>query len=121
MVGRRRGVRRTGAVELAVVKEFSGKSNRARGQPDGQAQECDDHVLHAVYLVRVLPVMVVGYRTVRFGVHKPAVDDAAFHEYGDDAVDDVHERHVPADQVDNVKRPRALVDDVQQHLVVGDV
>lgn len=98
--------------------EFRDENHRASGQSDGQAQERDDHVLHGEHFVRVLPVMVIGHRPERFGVHEPTVDDAALHEYGNDAVDDFHERHVPAHQIHDVKRSGTLVHDVQQHFVV---
>lgn len=104
-----------------MVDEFGGKGDRADCQPDRQAQEGDHHVLHGEHFVRVFPVMVIGYRPERFRVHEPTVDDAALHERGDHAVDDVHERRVSADQVDDVERPRTIVDDVQQHFVVLDV
>lgn len=65
--------------------------------------------------------MVVRDWPERLGVHEPAADDAGLHERGNDAVDDVHKGHVAAHQVDDVERPRAFVDDVQRHLVVGHV
>lgn len=101
--------------------ELRDKRHRAGGQPNGQAQERNDHVLHGENGVRIFRLMVVRDWTERLSVHEPAVDDAGLHERGDDAVDDVHERHVATHQVDDVERPRAFVDDVQRHLVVGHV
>lgn len=110
---------RTG--ELVEVDEFRDESDTARDQSDHEAQERDHHVLEGEHFVRVFPMMVIGYRPERFRVHKPTVDDAAFYERGDYAVHDVYERHVTADQVDDVERPRTFVHDVQQHFVVFHV
>jgi len=103
------------------VDEFRDESDTARDQSDHEAQERDHHVLEGEHFVRVFPMMVIGYRPERFRVHKPTVDDAAFYERGDYAVHDVYERHVTADQVDDVERPRTFVHDVQQHFVVFHV
>jgi len=119
--GRRRARFSRTAGELVEVDEFRDKDRSAHGQSDHETHECDHHVLEGEHFVRVFPVMIVGYRPERLRVHKPTVDDAALHERGDYAVHDVYERHVSADQVHDVERPRTFVHDVQEDLVVFDV
>lgn len=103
------------------VDEFGDKDGSADGPPAKEEQERHYHVLHGEHAVRLLRMVEVGIRRELIRVHEPVVDDTALHERGDDAIDGGHERHVTADQVHEVERPRTRVHDVQHYFVVAHV